>query len=59
MLDAEEVRGSNPLAPTTKGPWSQGLCSSEGRPDEGLKAPEVERRVDATRRDASRAVAWR
>jgi hypothetical protein len=49
LFDAEEVRGSNPLAPTIKGPghkaWSQGLFLWGADRIEGLGRREVDEKL--------------
>ena len=41
FLDTEEVRGSNPLAPTTKGPGHRAFSVARSRPDRGFGAEKL------------------
>ncbi len=41
FLDAEEVRGSNPLAPTSKGPGHRPFSFEPAEPIDGLEAKKL------------------
>ena len=45
LLDAEEVRHSNPLAPTAKGPDHSTFSFSAGFAESGLRGPEVDEKL--------------
>jgi hypothetical protein len=57
FLNAEEVRGSNPLAPTSKGPGHRAFFYLRGSADRWFEAPEVDEKLTRQAGDVLPAIA--